>query len=54
MAVGIVVGVAKSGGFVSGVVVLVFVVVLFKGFSRPGDDGVDGGFSLCGDSGSWL
>lgn len=34
------------------VVLLVLVFVLT--FSRPGDDGVDGGFSLCGDSGNWL
>lgn len=63
-----IVGVVKSGGLVgvSGVdkfvalfwpVVVVGVLLellVMIAFSKPGDDGVDGGFSLCGDSGNWL
>lgn len=49
-------GVDKFVVWPTGVVVVVLLMVLFVGIalSKPGDEGVDGGFSLCGDSGNWL
>lgn len=42
----------KLGGKL-GAVALLLLLLLLLVFSGPGD-GVEGGFSLCGDSGNWL
>lgn len=42
------------GGVLLELLVVLLLLVFVGTLSRPGDDGVDGGFSLCGDSGNWL